>query len=105
MTRGDGVDITGVSHERRARELSCSRTVHPLEDDERWSAALASALLAASERIEALLATASNLYGYGPVDSPITACESHVFCSKNSLASITSSVTHAYTSPNATAFL
>jgi len=28
---------------------------------------LASALLAASERTEALLATASNLYGYGPV--------------------------------------
>jgi hypothetical protein len=46
----------------------------------------------------------SNLYGYGPVDAPITACESHVCCSKNSLASITSSVTHAYTSPNATAF-
>ena len=34
---------------------------------------LASALLAASERTEALLATASNLYGYGPVDAPITA--------------------------------
>jgi NAD(P)-dependent dehydrogenase (short-subunit alcohol dehydrogenase family) len=34
---------------------------------------LASALLAASERTDALLATASNLYGYGPVDAPITA--------------------------------
>jgi nucleoside-diphosphate-sugar epimerase len=34
---------------------------------------LASALLTAAERSGAVLATASNLYGYGPVDGPITA--------------------------------
>jgi nucleoside-diphosphate-sugar epimerase len=34
---------------------------------------LASALLAAAERSGAVLATVSNLYGYGPVDAPITA--------------------------------
>jgi len=34
---------------------------------------LASALLAAAERSGAVLTTASNLYGYGPVDAPITA--------------------------------
>lgn len=34
---------------------------------------LASALLVAAERSGAVLATASNLYGYGPVDAPITA--------------------------------
>jgi nucleoside-diphosphate-sugar epimerase len=34
---------------------------------------LASALLTAAERTGAVLATASNLYGYGPVDGPITA--------------------------------
>jgi nucleoside-diphosphate-sugar epimerase len=34
---------------------------------------LASALLAAAERGGAVLTTASNLYGYGPVDAPITA--------------------------------
>jgi nucleoside-diphosphate-sugar epimerase len=34
---------------------------------------LASALLAAAELSGAVLATASNLYGYGPVDRPITA--------------------------------
>ena len=34
---------------------------------------LASALPATSERTEALLAAASNLYGYCPVDAPITA--------------------------------
>lgn len=33
---------------------------------------LASALLIAAERSGAVLATASNLYGYGPVDGPIT---------------------------------
>jgi nucleoside-diphosphate-sugar epimerase len=33
---------------------------------------LASALLAAAERSGAVLATMSNLYGYGPVDGPIT---------------------------------
>lgn len=33
---------------------------------------LASALLAAAERSGAVLATVSNLYGYGPVDAPIT---------------------------------
>ena len=33
---------------------------------------LASALLTAAERSGAVLATASNLYGYGPVDAPIT---------------------------------
>ena len=33
---------------------------------------LASALLAAAERTGAVLATVSNLYGYGPVDAPIT---------------------------------
>ena len=33
---------------------------------------LASALLAAAERSGAVLATANNLYGYGPVDGPIT---------------------------------
>ncbi len=33
---------------------------------------LASALLAAAERSRAVLATACNLYGYGPVDGPIT---------------------------------
>jgi nucleoside-diphosphate-sugar epimerase len=33
---------------------------------------LASALLAAAERSGAVLAVASNLYGYGPVDGPIT---------------------------------
>ncbi|MCI0689860.1 MAG: FAD-dependent monooxygenase, partial [Sporichthyaceae bacterium] len=33
---------------------------------------LASALLVAAERAGAVLATASNLYGYGPVDAPIT---------------------------------
>jgi nucleoside-diphosphate-sugar epimerase len=33
---------------------------------------LASALLVAAERSGAVLATASNLYGYGPVDTPIT---------------------------------
>jgi nucleoside-diphosphate-sugar epimerase len=33
---------------------------------------LASALLAAAERSGAVLATVSNLYGYGPVDGPIT---------------------------------
>ena len=34
---------------------------------------LASALLTAAERSGAVLATASNLYGYGPVSAPITA--------------------------------
>ncbi|MGE5289073.1 MAG: NAD-dependent epimerase/dehydratase family protein [Micromonosporaceae bacterium] len=34
---------------------------------------LASALLTAAERSGAVLVTASNLYGYGPVDEPITA--------------------------------
>src|SRR5215216_5167558 len=34
---------------------------------------LASALLTAAERSGAVLATASNLYGYGPVSTPITA--------------------------------
>jgi nucleoside-diphosphate-sugar epimerase len=34
---------------------------------------LAEALLLAAERTGAVLATASNLYGYGPVDGPITA--------------------------------
>jgi nucleoside-diphosphate-sugar epimerase len=34
---------------------------------------LATALLTAAERSGAVLATASNLYGYGPVDAPITA--------------------------------
>jgi nucleoside-diphosphate-sugar epimerase len=34
---------------------------------------LASALLTAAESSGAVLATASNLYGYGPVDAPITA--------------------------------
>src|SRR4051794_267963 len=34
---------------------------------------MASALLTAAERSGAVLATASNLYGYGPVDGPITA--------------------------------
>jgi nucleoside-diphosphate-sugar epimerase len=34
---------------------------------------IASALLTAAERSGAVLATASNLYGYGPVDAPITA--------------------------------
>jgi nucleoside-diphosphate-sugar epimerase len=34
---------------------------------------LASALLTAAERSGAVLAAASNLYGYGPVDGPITA--------------------------------
>jgi nucleoside-diphosphate-sugar epimerase len=34
---------------------------------------LADALLTAAERSGAVLATASNLYGYGPVDGPITA--------------------------------
>ncbi len=34
---------------------------------------LASALLTAAERSGAVLATASNLYGYGPVNGPITA--------------------------------
>jgi nucleoside-diphosphate-sugar epimerase len=34
---------------------------------------LASALLTAAERTGAVLATTSNLYGYGPVDGPITA--------------------------------
>jgi nucleoside-diphosphate-sugar epimerase len=34
---------------------------------------LAAALLTAAERSGAVLATASNLYGYGPVDAPITA--------------------------------
>jgi nucleoside-diphosphate-sugar epimerase len=34
---------------------------------------LASALLTAAERSGAVLVTASNLYGYGPVDGPITA--------------------------------
>lgn len=34
---------------------------------------LAAALLTAAERSGAVLATASNLYGYGPVDGPITA--------------------------------
>jgi nucleoside-diphosphate-sugar epimerase len=33
---------------------------------------LATALLTAAERSGAVLATASNLYGYGPVDAPIT---------------------------------
>ncbi|HEV7651091.1 MAG TPA: NAD-dependent epimerase [Actinophytocola sp.] len=33
---------------------------------------LAAALLAAAERSGAVLATANNLYGYGPVDGPIT---------------------------------
>ncbi len=33
---------------------------------------LAAALLTAAERSGAVLATASNLYGYGPVDAPIT---------------------------------
>ena len=33
---------------------------------------LASALLAGAERSGAVLATVSNLYGYGPVDAPIT---------------------------------
>ena len=33
---------------------------------------LASALLAAAERSGAVLATANNLYGYGPVDGPMT---------------------------------
>ena len=33
---------------------------------------LASALLAAAERSGSVLATVSNLYGYGPVDAPIT---------------------------------
>ena len=33
---------------------------------------LAASLLAAAERVGAVLATASNLYGYGPVDGPIT---------------------------------
>src|SRR4051794_23878130 len=34
---------------------------------------IAAALLTAAERTGAVLATASNLYGYGPVDGPITA--------------------------------
>jgi nucleoside-diphosphate-sugar epimerase len=34
---------------------------------------IAAALLTAAERSGAVLATASNLYGYGPVDGPITA--------------------------------
>jgi nucleoside-diphosphate-sugar epimerase len=34
---------------------------------------LAAALLTAAERSGAVLATANNLYGYGPVDAPITA--------------------------------
>ncbi len=66
---GDADLLTGLAEDARA-VYNCANPPY-----QRWAVEwppLAAALLRAAERTGAVLATVGNLYGYGPVDGPMT---------------------------------